>query len=87
MFGEAGKVQNVTIAKKKDSRNKGKVSFTVYVRVIFEHLWDWKPVSALISGAILSMGYGFVEYKTKKSALNAIKKMQVCWHVMCMAFI
>lgn len=36
VFGEAGKVQNVTIAKKKDSRNKGKVSFTVYVRVILK---------------------------------------------------
>ena len=23
------------------------------------------------------MGYGFVEYKTKKSAMNAIKKLQV----------
>ena len=31
----------------------------------------------MVPGAILSMGYGFVEYKTKKSALNAIKKLQV----------
>jgi RNA recognition motif-containing protein len=31
----------------------------------------------VIPGAMLSMGYGFVEYKTKKSALNAIKKLQV----------
>ncbi|XP_028400283.1 probable RNA-binding protein 19 isoform X2 [Dendronephthya gigantea] len=49
LFSGAGKVSNVTIAKKKDSRNKG---------------------------AILSMGYGFVEYKTKKSAMNAIKTLQ-----------
>ena len=49
LFSEAGKVSNVTIAKKKDSRNKA---------------------------AMLSMGYGFVEYKTKTSAVNAIKKLQ-----------
>ena len=32
---------------------------------------------AVVSAAMLSMGYGFVEYKTKKSAVNAIKKLQV----------
>ena len=30
-----------------------------------------------VLGAILSVGYGFVAYKTKKSAQNAIKKLQV----------
>ena len=34
-------------------------------------------VFVFILGATLSMGYGFVAYKTKKSALNAIKKIQV----------
>jgi RNA recognition motif-containing protein len=31
----------------------------------------------VVAAAMLSMGYGFVEFETKKSAVNAIKKLQV----------
>ena len=35
----------------------------------------------LILGQFLSMGYGFVEFKTEKSAKEALKKLQVCMYV------
>lgn len=31
----------------------------------------------MVLGTLLSMGYGFVEFKNKKDALNAIKELQV----------
>jgi RNA recognition motif-containing protein len=31
----------------------------------------------VVAAAMLSMGYGFVEFETKKSVVNAIKKLQV----------
>ena len=31
-----------------------------------------------VTGSFLSMGYGFVEFKDKKEALNAVKELQVC---------
>ena len=35
------------------------------------------PYLFYFAGNLLSMGYGFVEYKKRSDALNAIKQLQV----------
>lgn len=50
LFNTVGKLRSVTIAKKKDPKDSGKM---------------------------LSMGFGFVEFWDKESAVKALKKYQV----------
>lgn len=61
-----GEVRNVTIAKKRDMKNKGSQSFKSLHRI-----------TNGILGKILSMGYGFVEFKTRDDALSAFRLKQV----------
>ena len=37
-------------------------------------------ICLMAAGSFLSMGYGFVEFKNRKEALNAVKQLQVLFN-------
>ncbi len=79
-FGKCGKLVNVTISRKKDMKNPGKWS------LLLISTWPLtEPIlscqifvtnAIFLAGKLLSMGYGFVEFKKRKAAQKALKTLQ-----------
>lgn len=84
VFEKCGNIRTVTIAKKKDMKNKGELFslvFSILTAGVETHIFKHCQTSIIskwdmFSGQMLSMGYGFVEYKKKDSAQQALKQLQ-----------
>lgn len=96
-FSECGVVKSCTISKKRDKAglisHLPLIFICIFVICIFSlsisfvispscFLSVWIFLSLSLSGKMLSMGYGFVQYKTPKAAQKAMRKLQVNDHLL-----
>ena len=69
VFSKVGPLRSAVIAKKQDAKKPGTKQ-----RLLLSHCQSWL---LYYTGQLLSMGYGFVEFKKAKHAKDALKKLQV----------